>query len=81
MRLGDWKAELSTDFDRDLDCFRGGDGDRFFDGERVLLRSAVLFCGDGVRVSCLFFLSEFDTVDLLGLDLVAEFFSREYERR
>lgn len=63
-----------------MECRCGGDGDRCFDGDRVFFRSGVLCLGDGVRVTCRFFRSEFDVVDFSRFDRVMELFSRERER-
>lgn len=63
-----------------MECRCGGDGDRCFDGDRVFFRSGVLCLGDGVRVTCRFFRSEFDVVDFSRFDRVVEPFSRERER-
>lgn len=81
MRFGDLKAELSIDFDLDLDCFRVVDGDRLAgDGVLFVSRSDDFLRGDGVRVACRFLLSEFDA-DFSCFDLDDEFLSRELERR
>ena len=72
---------MDFDLDLDADCFRGGDGDRLAVGVVcVFSRSADFFSGDGVRVACRFFRSEFDA-DLSRFDLVDEFLSCECERR